>query len=166
MEIGGREIVFYIVVAFANIVEAITGFAGTMLAMPPAILLIGIREAKTVLNVVSIFVSAAITLKSRNAVNWKEVLKISALMLAGMAVGLYLFARLPVPALAKLYGLLILAVAAKGLLVKREVPLPPWALISILLAAGVHSGMPSKPLIYFAVVKGPSDWLKDRHSFF
>ena len=136
-----REIGTLVVVFLANIVEAITGFAGTMLAMPAGMLLLGVKEAKTVLNVVAIFVSAIIALKNRRDIDKKEAVKLTLLMLAGMAVGLYLFSVLPVAGLAKLYGVLIILVAAKGLLVKKEAALPGWALVGVVLGAGVIHGM-------------------------
>ena len=45
-----KEILFVIVVFVANIVEGVTGFAGTMLAMPVSMFLVGVEEAKVVLN--------------------------------------------------------------------------------------------------------------------
>ena len=43
------EYLFVLIVFLANVVEGITGFAGTMLAMPAAMLLIGVDEAKIIL---------------------------------------------------------------------------------------------------------------------
>ena len=63
-----KEILFVIVVFMANIVEGITGFAGTMLAMPVSMLLIGVEEAKVVLNIVAIIVSLNIAARS-----WREM---------------------------------------------------------------------------------------------
>ena len=44
------EYLFVLIVFLANVVEGITGFAGTMLAMPAAMLLVGVDEAKIILN--------------------------------------------------------------------------------------------------------------------
>ena len=59
-----KELLTILVVFSANIVEAITGFAGTMLAMPAAMQLIGVMDAKIVLNVVALFVSSTIWMQS------------------------------------------------------------------------------------------------------
>ena len=48
------EILFYIVIFLANIIQGITGFAGTILAMPFSIHLVGYSVAKPVLNVLGI----------------------------------------------------------------------------------------------------------------
>ena len=46
-----KEIIFLFVLFVANVIQAITGFAGTVLAMPPSIYLLGMDNAKVVLNV-------------------------------------------------------------------------------------------------------------------
>ena len=136
-----KEAVFLGVVLFANIIEGITGFAGTMLAMPVSMLLLGVKNAKTILNLVAIFVSGYLTLKNHKDTNWMQVVKISCLMLIGMAVGVYVFQVLPLTRISKLYGFFILIVAAKGLLVKKEPTLSGGTLIGVLLGAGVIHGM-------------------------
>lgn len=136
-----KELLTILVVFSANIVETITGFAGTMLAMPAAMQLIGVMDAKIVLNVVALFVSSTIWMQSRKDTNLKEVYKISGLMVIGMAVGLYLFNLLPVDWLSRLYGILIILVAIKGLFVKKQFSLPEWMLLVVVLAAGVIHGM-------------------------
>ena len=46
-----KELLFYIVILLANIIQGITGFAGTILAMPFSLILVGYDVAKPVLNV-------------------------------------------------------------------------------------------------------------------
>lgn len=135
------ELFTILAVFLANIIEAITGFAGTMLAMPAAMQLIGVMDAKIVLNVVALFVSVNICLRNLHDVNCREVVKLSCLMILGMAAGLYLFNILPVSWLSRLYGLLIILVALKGLFVKRQVALSQGVLLGIVLAAGIIHGM-------------------------
>lgn len=139
--IGINELLTILVVFSANIVEAITGFAGTMLAMPASMQLIGVMDAKIVLNVVALFVSGNIWLRNRQDTDRREVCKISGLMIVGMVVGLYLFNLLPVYWLSRLYGMLIILVAFKGLFVKKQFRLPEWTLFLVVLAAGVIHGM-------------------------
>lgn len=136
-----RDFLFIIVVLFANIVEGITGFAGTMLAMPASMMLIGAKEAKIILNMVAIIVSSTITLKTFREINKKELIKITILMMAGMAVGLYLFSVLPIKLLSVLYGVLIIVVAVRGLTAKRQAELSNGILNLIVVAAGVIHGL-------------------------
>ena len=44
-------ILYFIIILLTNMIQGITGFAGTVLAMPFCILLLGIGIAKPVLNI-------------------------------------------------------------------------------------------------------------------
>lgn len=136
-----REILFILVVFCTYTVEGITGFAGTMLAMPISMTLLGVREAKLILNIVTLIVSSMIGYKTYKDINKKELLKIILLMLVGLAVGLYLFQILPVPGLAYLYGVFIIIIAVRGLFVKEQKSHSKAVLIGIVLLAGVIHGM-------------------------
>lgn len=136
-----RETGLVIVVFMANIVEGITGFAGTMLAMPAGMLLIGVEEAKIVLNIVAIFVSSNIAIRNRRDVNRKEVVKLSGLMLIGMAAGIYLFSILSPGVLMRIYGVLIICIAIRGLMTEKNMKIPANLLIVVVLIAGVVHGM-------------------------
>lgn len=138
---SGKELIFILIVFLANTIEGITGFAGTMLAMPPSMLLIGVKEAKAALNIVAIIVSSGIAIRNYKDVNKREVIKITLFMLVGMVAGLYLFSVLPLENLSVMYGALIIIVAIRGLFVKKQSELPAWALIFIVLGAGVIHGM-------------------------
>ncbi len=136
-----NEIGFLAVVFFANTIEAITGFAGTMLAMPASMKLLGVNEAKIILNVIAILLSTSLTIKNHKHTDKKEVLKISALMGVGIVIGIYLFSIIPATQLMLLYGLFIIAIAIRGLLSKKEINFSGLLLILIVLAAGVIHGM-------------------------
>lgn len=87
MNSTARYALFFIVVLLANIMQTITGFAGTVLAMPFSIILIGGEEARLILNILGIAASLGVVLLNFKAINWKEVLKICIVMAAGMAIG-------------------------------------------------------------------------------
>lgn len=136
-----KEVLFLVIVVIANTIEGITGFAGTMLAMPLSMILIGVGEAKSILNIVAIIASSTICYSTYKDINKKELVKIVTFMLIGMVGGIYLFSVIPVSGLAKMYGVLILLVAFKGLAVKKQISLPQSALVLILLVAGLIHGM-------------------------
>ena len=48
-----KTILFFIILFAANVIQAVTGFAGTLLAMPVSIQLIGVLEAKVILNIMA-----------------------------------------------------------------------------------------------------------------
>lgn len=82
------------IVLFANIIQCITGFAGTVLAMPFSVVLIGYSSAKAILNVLGIAASVGIVLTNYKHINRKEFVKIISFMLPGVIVGFFLSGKL------------------------------------------------------------------------
>lgn len=64
MGLGLFEILFVLVVFLANIIQSITGFAGTVLAMPASIRLVGYDVARPILNLVAIIVCVVIVIRN------------------------------------------------------------------------------------------------------
>ena len=85
----GKYILFIAVIFLTFIVQSITGFAGTVLAMPFSLMLVGYETAEPVLNIVGIVSSALVLFSCFKKVNKRELFKISAVMLIGIAVGFF-----------------------------------------------------------------------------
>ncbi|NME36766.1 MULTISPECIES: sulfite exporter TauE/SafE family protein [Fusobacterium] len=136
-----KEGLFLLVLFLTNIVQGITGFAGTVLAMPPSILLEGIDVAKPILNIMGLLVAVWIVIISYKSLNVKEFLKIMIIMFLGLVLGNYIYSVLPVPMLLKFYAIFIIGIALKGLLVKTEKDLPEFFLVMIVFVAGIIHGM-------------------------
>lgn len=136
-----NEVIFILLVFFSNIIQTLTGFAGTMLAMPGAMLLIGVENAKVVLNVMGLAASLYIGLKNWRSVNKKELAKITVLMFMGLLLGIQLFRILQTKMLLTFYGVLIVAIALKNLFVQKKMQTNELLLTGILLTAGVIHGM-------------------------
>lgn len=137
-----KEIIFLFVLFVANVIQAITGFAGTVLAMPPSIYLLGMDNAKVVLNVMALLSGLMIAVMSYHHMNKKEVIKICVCMVAGMAIGIQICKIVPSEQiLLIIYGVMILLIAGKNLLCHRQCTLPKALLLVILLLAGVIHGM-------------------------
>ena len=81
-------IVFFLVILLANIIQGITGFAGTILAMPPSLMLVGYSVAKPVLNVLGLLSGIYVFVGHREHVSWKEVKKIVAVMAVSLLLGI------------------------------------------------------------------------------
>lgn len=158
-----KDIIFLVVVFLTNIIQGITGFAGTVLAMPPGIFLQGIDTAKMVLNILGILASLWIVSVSYKDINWKEVKKILFFMVIGTALGMKIFTLLPLDFLLKIYAIFIILMALKGIFIKGEVKTPEWVLVGVILLAGVIHGMfvSGGPLIMIYVAKK----LKSKSSF-
>ena len=111
MTVTWREILFFLILFGANLIQAITGFAGTLLAMPPSMQLLGVDEAKSVLAVLDQLSCLLIVLTGFRHINWKEFGKMAVLMVVGMFVGMRIFEAFPIQQLLTLYGAMILCIA-------------------------------------------------------
>lgn len=137
-----EKLLFFIVVLITNAIQAITGFAGTLLAMPLSIQLIGVEDAKVVLNFITFLTCLVIAIQNRNAVKWKVLGKILVFMLIGMIVGVWIFKLVQVNFLLYLYGIMIILIAISNLRGKKmDIPLKAWMSAGILILAGVIHGI-------------------------
>lgn len=135
------NIIFLFVLFLANAIQAITGFAGTVLAMPPSILLIGMDEAKVVLNAMAWISGLFIAVQNYRYINFKELLKMIILMFVGMILGMKLCILFPVSQLLIFYGFLVIAIGVKNLMIQKKFNLNQGILIGVLLVAGMIHGM-------------------------
>lgn len=109
--------VFFLVILLSNIIQGITGFAGTILAMPPSLMLVGYDTAKPVLNVLGLLSGIYVFAGHRKHVCWGELKKIVAVMAAGIVGGIFLkgyFAGRE-RALYALLGLFVVCLSLQGL---------------------------------------------------
>ena len=95
---------FMAAVFISNIIQALTGFAGVMLSIPPTILLYGPDMAKAVINVICWLVCVLLMVQNRKYINPKELFRIVAFMLVGMAIGIHLYNVVNQAILVPLYG--------------------------------------------------------------
>ena len=126
---------------FAYTVQAVTGFAGNIFAMPVGTHLLGLHSSVAVLNAMGFFACGLLGIMNIRHVNWRELAKIVLTMLPFVLVGIWLDTVLPLDVLLKIYGAVIMVVGAKNLLSKRQRFLPEWALWVIIALAGLIQGM-------------------------
>ena len=115
-----RNMIFLLVLFVANVVQAVTGFAGTLLAMPPAMMLIGVHEAKVILNIMAFLSCLILAVKNYKNIQWKILFNIIVYMAIGMFAGIWLFERLSFDLLLPAYGVMILLIALKKMFIKKE----------------------------------------------
>ncbi|NBI69541.1 sulfite exporter TauE/SafE family protein [Clostridiaceae bacterium] len=111
-----NQSLFLLVILLANIIQGITGFAGTILAMPPSLMLVGYPVAKPVLNVLGLLSGVYVFAGNYKSVCWEELKKIVVVMAAGIAGGILirgLFAGRE-SVLYKLLGLFVLFLSVRG----------------------------------------------------
>lgn len=110
-------IVFFMVILLSNIIQGITGFAGTILAMPPSLMLVGYDVAKPVLNVLGLLSGIYVFAGHRKHVRWDELKKIVAVMAAGIMGGIFLkgFFAGREKVLYELLGVFVIILSVQGL---------------------------------------------------
>lgn len=142
-----KNILFLAVVFLTNIIQCVTGFAGTVLAMPPAMMLVGYETAKPILNVLGIAASVGVVATNFKAINKREFIKITAVMLLGIVGGIFIsgyFAGYE-KALYVVLGITVIAIAlfnAAKFFSKNESKALPEALSMLLLVlSGVIHGV-------------------------
>lgn len=109
-------IAFYIVIFLTNVIQGITGFAGTILAMPPGLMLVGYDVAKPILNLLGILAGVYVFLTQKKYVNWKELRKVVLIMAVGIFGGFFLKHLLTGydTVLYKALGIFVIVLAVQG----------------------------------------------------
>ena len=75
---------------FAYTVQAITGFAGNIFAMPVGTTLLGLESTVSILNAMGFFACGLLTALNIKSVNWRELGKILGAMIVFMVLGIWL----------------------------------------------------------------------------
>lgn len=142
-----KNILFLLVVFLTNIIQCITGFAGTVLAMPFSVMLVGYDVAKPVLNLLGLAASVYVVATCFRHINKKELGKMTGIMLVGMAAGIWLkrfFTGNP-SLLYKTLGVIVIAFAlmnaVKFFRNKDDKELPEPVSVILLILSGVVHGM-------------------------
>lgn len=144
-----NQILFYLVILLTNIIQGITGFAGTILAMPVSIDLVGYNTAQPILNFLGLLAGVYVALGHRKSIRYKEVGKIIVFMAAGIFAGFGLKHLVAghEKVLYVVFGCFILFIAVKGLLKtlgiseRKENNLPSGESVAVLAGAGVIHGI-------------------------
>lgn len=159
---------FCLIILVSNIIQGITGFAGTLIAMPFLIMLIDLETAKQVLNLLGILGSLWIISRDFQYVNWEQVKKILLIMSVGLIIGIVSYNYLPTQILLLLFPLFVLFVGLKGLFKNIKVPSKKKETSKVfdtllLLAAGIIHGLfvSGGPLL----VAYATDHMKNKHEF-
>ncbi len=140
-------VLFYLTILLTHIIQGITGFAGTLLAMPFSLRLVGVDVAVPVLNGLGIASGLYIFLGNRKHVVWREVGIVLVVMIPFMLGGVFLRNLLKgnTRTLFIVLGIIVLLLAVKGIydlfFAKQERPLPTAVRYGALVLAGIVHGM-------------------------
>ncbi len=147
-----RLALFGLVVLITHCLEGITGFGCTVLALPFAVLLLGLKTAVPVLVALAWLLAAYIILRSWRNIRWPEFGFIGLYAGLGLPLGIVLFDYCPEKALKLILALFMVGVGFFGLKRTRaqraaleagETPPPPgknWLMRGLLCLGGIIHG--------------------------
>ena len=134
---------FFFCLAFliAYTVQAVTGFAGNIFAMPVGTHLLGLSSSVAILNTMGVFACGLLGIINYKYVDWRQLAKICLVMLPFLALGIWLDSVIELRVLLRIYGAVIVAVGVYNLVKKKQRFLPAWGQYAIIAGAGLIQGM-------------------------
>lgn len=144
-----NTVLFYIIIFLTNVIQGITGFAGTILAMPPSLILVGYDVAKPILNVLGILAGVYVFVTQWKHVDWKQLKKVVIVMAIGIFGGFFLKNALAGydAVLYKFLGIFVIFLAIHGFYSiygqrQRDTKeKTSWKSMLLLIGAGIVHGM-------------------------
>lgn len=136
-----QTFLFVLIEALVNIVQSITGFAGAPIAMPPSIALVGAADAKAAITLIFWIASIVVTVRSLREIDFKHLGIMLSFMVVGVIAGMWMFSNLPLTYLMLAYGIVVVLIGAKKLLIPSTKPLPRPLRFGALLLSGLMQGM-------------------------
>ena len=144
-----NTVLFYIIIFLTNVIQGITGFAGTILAMSPSLILVGYDVAKPILNVLGILAGVYVFVTQWKHVDWKQLKKVVIVMAIGIFGGFFLKNALAGydAVLYKLLGIFVIFLAIHGFYSiygprQRDTKeKSSWKSMLLLIGAGIVHGM-------------------------
>lgn len=134
------QLIYFLIIFLTNIVQVISGFAGTMLAMPFSVRIIGYEQSRFILNLLGLLASIYIVINNIRNVDFKKTIKIIVIMFLGIIVSRFLNKNIQFDILMKLYALLIIGVAIYQF-VGKDININNFQGILILFISGVIHGL-------------------------
>lgn len=136
-----NEFLFYLVVFLTNTLHTITGFAGTMLATPLSVHLIGLDPSRVVLNLVAFVISVVIVKNDYKLIQWSSLKYACAHMVVGMFLGYGLYHTINQTLLMRVYGIMMICVSIKKITAKEQKQFPEALFRVVLVVAGIFQGL-------------------------
>ena len=134
-------ILFVFIQFFANFVQAVTGFGGGPISMPPSMALVGAQDAKAAVTCILWLTCLFISVREIKNIDLKQLGIILCGMVPGVLVGMWLFTTLPLRILMLIYGIVVVLIGAKRLFFPTQKELPKPVRILALILSGLMQGM-------------------------
>ncbi len=136
-----KTVFFVLIQFFVNIIQAITGFAGAPIAMPPSIFLVGAQDAKASITFLLWLSSLTVAVRNFKDINFKKLGIMLACMVPGVVLGLWLFSNSDLTILMLIYGIVVVLIGLRRLFFPPKKDLPPVLQYAALILAGLMQGM-------------------------
>lgn len=127
-----------LIVFLTNIIQGITGFAGTAIALPFSVLVTDLETAKAILNFLGLLASIYIFLISYKNVNYREFFKMTSGMLLGMTIAkLSLEGKFNQQTLMLIYGIFVIVISSILFFFKKGFKTNCWIDFAIVVTSGI-----------------------------
>lgn len=136
-----EKIIFWAAFFVAYTLNAITGFAGNIIAMPVGMQTLGIQESIASLNVAGFLACGLLAIQGFKYIDWRQLARILAVMIVFMIVGIWLDTIVSLDILKKIFAIIVLIVGLKNLIFPQRKGVPEWLLWVALALAGILQGM-------------------------
>lgn len=110
-----QEVLFGFLSLITHVIEAITGFGSTVLALPFGIMLAGVAVAVPVLSLHAWLLAAYVVVVDRAKIQWKQYFTVMLFVLLGLPLGMWAFTALPEPALKSILAVFMIAISVNGI---------------------------------------------------
>lgn len=132
-----------LIIFIAYLIQSVTGYGGALLSMPIAIILIGLNDARVVINMMSCVGGIIIACRYRRYIVKNKLIGILTVMLVGVIVSFGINDRVDNQILVLIYGLIAIANAFWGFVKKETAKAEIKKSISylILFLAGIMQGL-------------------------
>jgi len=128
-------------IALGYAVRAVSGFGAGVIATPLLTFVLPLPVTVPLITVIGMFAGSRQVLRDWSMIEWRRILIFVPGSLAGVALGLYLFAALDQVLLARALGVYIIGYALYSLLghkaVRRKVAMPRWIVHPVAAVAGL-----------------------------
>ncbi len=135
------ELLFTIVIFISMFIQAVTGFGGPLLAMPLAIVISGVTLSKPVVTICAWIAGALVAVPMWKEINWKEMWKMTGIMLIGVIAGMWVFETVNMSFLLILYAVVVFGIGVKKMFFPSNGNLPKSIQYTCLGAAGIMQGL-------------------------
>jgi len=138
-------ILFGLVVLITHLLEGITGFGCTVLALPFCIMLVGLKTAVPSLIILAWILTLYIIIVDHKNIVWRQYFKILAFALLGLPIGLVLFSYMSESILKFILGIFMILVSIRGIYINfggkhLQKKIPGFVLNIVLILGGLIHG--------------------------